>query len=73
LFGDASVWETNNVAPGHRGARGLRAIIEDFLQPVRDRLFEPGDPKVKVVRTLSAGDWAAAQTIARRMLRNGNA
>jgi len=60
LFGDESVWETNNVAPGHRDARGRRAIIEGFLQPVRDRLFEPGDPKVEVVRTLSAGDWVAA-------------
>ena len=55
FFGDESVWETNNVGAGHRDARGRRAIIEDFLQPVRGGLFEPGDPKVEAVRTLSCG------------------
>ena len=72
FFGDESVWEVNNVVAGHPNARGRRAIIEDFLQPVRDGLFEPGDPKVEVVRMFSAGDWVAAQTIARGSLRNGN-
>jgi ketosteroid isomerase-like protein len=72
FFGDDSVWETNNVAAGHPGACGRRAIIDDFLQPVRDGLFEPGDPKVEVVRMVCDGDWVAAQTIARGSLRNGN-
>jgi uncharacterized protein len=72
FFADDSVWEVNNVAAGHPGGRGRRAIIEDFLRPVRDGLFEPGDPKIEVVRMVSDGDWVAAQTIARGSLRNGN-
>jgi uncharacterized protein len=72
FFTGDSVWEVNNVAAGHPGARGRRAIIEDFLRPVRDGLFEPGDPKVEVVRMVRDGDWVAAQTIARGRLRNGN-
>lgn len=72
FFGDDSVWETNNVAAGHPSARGRRAIIEDFLRPVRDGLFSPGDPKVDVIRMVRDGDWVAAQTVARGSLRNGN-
>ena len=72
FFGDDSVWMVNDVARGFPSERGRRAIIEDFLQPVRDGLFEPGDPKVEVVRMFSAGNWVAAQTIARGSLRNGN-
>ncbi len=72
FFTGDSVWEVNNVAAGHPGARGRRAIIEDFLRPVRTGLFEPGDPKVEVVRMVRDGGWVAAQTIARGRLRNGN-
>ncbi len=72
FFAADSVWEVNNVAAGHPGARGRRAIIEDFLRPVRDGLFEPGDPKIEVVRMVCDGGWVAAQTIARGSLRNGN-
>ena len=72
FFSDDSVWETNNVAAGQPATRGRRAIIEDFLRPVRDGLFEPGDPKVEVVRIIGEGGWLAAQTIARGSLRNGS-
>ena len=72
FFGDNSVWMVNDVARGFPSERGRRAIIEDFLQPVREGLFEPGDPKVEVVRMIGEGDWVVAETIARGKLRNGN-
>jgi ketosteroid isomerase-like protein len=72
FFGDDSVWMVNNVVQGNPGQRGRQKIIDDFLQPVRDGLFEPGDPKVEVVRMISEGDWVAAETIAKGSLRNGN-
>jgi uncharacterized protein len=72
FFGDDSVWMVNNVVQGNPGQRGRQKIIYDFLQPVRDGLFEPGDPKVEVVRMISEGDWVAAETIAKGSLRNGN-
>jgi len=72
FFGDDSVWMVNNVAAGLPGERGRQKIIEDFLRPVRDGLFDAGDPKIEVVRMISDGDWVAAETIARGSLRNGN-
>lgn len=72
FFEDDSVWMVNDVARGFPSERGRRAIIEDFLQPVREGLFEPGDPKVEVVHMISEGDWVVAQTIGRGKLRNGN-
>ena len=66
FFGDDSVWTVNNVAAGMPGERGRQKIIGDFLQPVRDGLFEPGDPKIEVVRMI------CEETIARGSLRNGN-
>jgi uncharacterized protein len=72
FFGDDTVWMVNDVARGFPSQRGRRAIIDDFLQPVREGLFEPGDPKVEVVRMISEGDWVVAQTVGRGKLRNGN-
>ena len=72
FFGDDSVWMVNDVARGFPSERGRRAIIEDFLQPVREGLFEPGDPKIEVVRMIGEGDWVVAETVARGKLRNGN-
>lgn len=72
FFGPDSVWMVNNVAAGFPHERGRQKIINDFLQPVRDGLFEPGDPKIEVVRMICEGGWVAAETIARGSLRNGN-
>jgi ketosteroid isomerase-like protein len=72
FFGDDTVWMVNDVARGFPSERGRRAIIEDFLQPVREGLFEPGDPKIEVVRMIGEGDWVVAETIGRGKLRNGN-
>jgi len=72
FFGPESVWMVNNVAGGFPHEQGREKIINDFLRPVRDGLFEPGDPKIEVVRMICEGGWVAAETIARGSLRNGN-
>ena len=72
FFGDDSVWMVNDVARGFPSERGRRAIIEDFLQPVREGLFEPGDPKVEVLRMIGEGDWVVAETTGSGTLLNGN-
>jgi len=72
FFTDDSVWMVNDVARGLPAQRGRRAIVEDFLRPVREGLFEPGDPKIEVRSMLSEGNWVAAETTGRGTLRNGN-
>ncbi|MGH3291406.1 MAG: nuclear transport factor 2 family protein, partial [Trebonia sp.] len=47
FFTDDSVWQVNDVARDLPAQRGRKAIIDDFLQPVREGLFERGDPKVE--------------------------
>jgi ketosteroid isomerase-like protein len=72
FFTDDSTWTVNDVANGFPSQRG-RAIIDDFLQPVREGLFAPGDPKIEVVRLIAEGNTVAAETIGRGALLNGNA
>ena len=72
FFTDDSVWQVNDVARGLPAQRGRKAIIDDFLQPVREGLFAPGDPKVSIRRLLGEGDWVVAETTARGQLLNGS-
>jgi ketosteroid isomerase-like protein len=72
FFTDGSVWQVNDVARGLPVQRGRKGIIEDFLQPVREGLFEPGDPKISIRRLLAEGDWVVAETTATGTLLNGN-
>src|ERR1700753_2031837 len=72
FFTDDSVWQVNDVARGLPAQRGRKAIIDDFLQPVREGLFAPGDPKIEVRRLLGEGDWVVAETTGRGQLLNGN-
>jgi ketosteroid isomerase-like protein len=72
FFTDESTWTVNDVANGFPSQRG-RAIVDDFLQPVREGLFAPGDPKIEVVRLIAEGNVVAAETIGRGALLNGNA
>jgi uncharacterized protein len=66
-------WEVMAVSvPGAGLTAGGDAVIDEFLMPVRG-MFEPGDPKIEVKRTFSAGDLVCAETEARGMLSNGNA
>jgi len=72
FFDDDSVWQVNDVARGLPAQRGRTAIIVDFLQPIREGLFEPGDPKVEIRSMISEGPRVAVETTARGTLRNGN-
>jgi ketosteroid isomerase-like protein len=62
----------NDVARGLPQQRGRKAIVDDFLQPIREGLFERGDPKIEVRSMIGEGSWVAAETTGRGTLRNGN-
>jgi hypothetical protein len=70
LHVDASWEATGQSIPGAGITHGRDKIIDDFLAPVRG-LFEPGDPKIKILRIFSKGPWVAAETEAIGMLSNG--
>ena len=70
FFTDDSVWQVNDVARGLPAQHGRKAIVEDFLQPIREGLFEPGDPKIEIRRLLGEGDWVVAETTGRGTLLN---
>ena len=72
FFTDDSVWQVNDVARGLPAQRGRKGIIDDFLQPIREGLFEPGDPKISIRRLLAEDDWVVAETTGTGTLRNGN-
>lgn len=55
--------------PGAGTHRG-KAIIDEFLQPVRG-LFEPGEPKVEITNLVSDGRWVACEGIGRGRFRTG--
>ena len=70
LHQDASWEATARSIPGAGITRGRDKIIDEFLAPVRG-LFEPGDPKVVVLRVFSRGEWVAAETEGVGKLANG--
>jgi ketosteroid isomerase-like protein len=47
--------------PGAGETKGRKAIIDEFLAPVRG-IFEEGDPKVSIVNLVSKGRLVAAET-----------
>jgi len=70
LHEDASWEATARSIPGAGITYGRDKIIDEFLAPVRG-LFEPGDPKVNVLRIFSKERWVAAETEGVGMLANG--
>jgi uncharacterized protein len=72
FFTDDTTWMVNDVARGFPAKHGREGIIDDFLQPVREGLFEPGDPKIEIRRLIGEGDWVVAETTGRGTLLNGN-
>ena len=70
LHPDASWEATGKSIPGAGITRGRDRIVDEFLTPVRG-LFEPGDPKVVVLRLFSKGEWVAAETEGVGMLASG--
>jgi uncharacterized protein len=64
-------WEVMATSvPGAGRTDGGDAVIDTFLAPVRG-LFAPGDPKVHVKRTFSAGNLVCAETEAIGSLAGG--
>jgi ketosteroid isomerase-like protein len=70
LHTDGSWEATGKSIPGAGITRGRDNIIDNFLAPVRG-LFEPGDPKIKILHIISKGDLCAAETEAMGKLSNG--
>jgi uncharacterized protein len=65
-------WEVMSTkVPGAGLTSGGDAVIDEFLAPVRG-MFAPGDPKVTVKRSFSAGTLVSAETEADGELNNGN-
>jgi ketosteroid isomerase-like protein len=58
--------------PGAGEKKGRKAIIDDFLGPVRG-LFVPGDPKIHVDRLMAKGSVAAAEARGVGSFKNGKA
>ena len=71
LHKDCSWEATAQSIPGAGITQGRDKIIDEFLAPVRG-LFEPGDPKVVILRIFGKGERVAAETEAIGMLCNGN-
>lgn len=71
FFDDETVWTVCAVGiPGAGAHRGRRAIVEDFLRPVRG-LFEPGEPKVELTNVVAEGRWVAVEAIGRGRFLDG--
>jgi uncharacterized protein len=56
--------------PGAGEKKGRKAIIDEFLAPVRG-IFEDGDPKVSIVNLISKGPLVAAETRGVGRLKSG--
>jgi uncharacterized protein len=56
--------------PGAGEKKGRKAIIDEFLAPVRG-IFEDGDPKVSIVNVISKGRLVAAETRGVGRLKSG--
>jgi len=50
---------------------GRKAIIDDFLKPVREGLFEPRDPKVLIQTLILQGPLAAVEAKGLGKMKNG--
>ena len=53
--------------------QGRTGIIDDFLQPIREGLFEPGDPKVEIRPADCRGRLGGGRDHGPGALLNGNA
>ena len=70
LHEDASWTVMASGIPGAGEKKGRKAIIDDFLAPVRG-IFEDGDPKVSIVNVISKGRLVAAETRGTGRLKSG--
>lgn len=62
----ATLWQPGSVPRESIEAEEMHDVGHtryEFLRPVRDGLFETGDPKVEVVRMICEGGWVAAPAV----------
>jgi hypothetical protein len=70
FFDDDTVWTVCAVGNPGAGEHRGRAIVEEFLRPVRG-LFEPGEPKVELTNVVAEGRWVAVEAIGRGRFLDG--
>lgn len=58
--------------PGAGEKKGRRAVIDEFLAPVRS-MFENGDPKVTAQCVIASGAMVAAEARGQGRMKNGKA
>lgn len=56
--------------PGAGAHTGRSGIVDEFLAPVRG-LFEPGQPKVEIIRLIADGDVVAVEATGRGRFLDG--
>ena len=62
FFDDRSTWGIG-FAEDPSVRTGPREIVEDFLVPIREGLFEPANPKVEIRNLWADGDWVIAEAV----------
>lgn len=67
---DAS-WRPMVKGLGHAEEYRGDAIVDEFLKPVRDAVFVPGDPKVSIDLLVADDDAVAVETAGTGKLRGG--
>ena len=71
LFHDEAVWDVQVKGIAGEGShRGKKAIIDEFLAPVRG-MFKPGDPKVQILSVASQGDLVIGEAHGRGTFTDG--
>jgi hypothetical protein len=71
LFHDEAVWDVQVKGIAGEGShRGKKAIIDEFLAPVRG-MFKPGDPKVNILSVASHGDLVIGEAHGRGTFTDG--
>jgi ketosteroid isomerase-like protein len=73
FFDDRSTWAVATAEGGRPPQTGATDIVEKFLRPVREGMFEPGQPKVEPEHIWAEGPWVTVEARGRGQLKNGNA
>lgn len=72
FFDDRSTWAVAT-AEGRPPQTGPSDIVEKFLRPIREGMFEPAQPKVDPEHVWAEGGWVTVEARGRGQLKNGNA
>ena len=71
VFHDDAVWQVQvKGIHGEGSHRGKKAIVDDFLAPVRG-MFKPGDPKVELISIASKGPLVIGEAEGRGTFTDG--